>query len=131
MSLLNEWIESQNPNLDPMHPRLPDGLAKRAFVTYLRCIHIQKDKEVFDVMKLPIDKFSASMSPPMTPKIHFLNQKSKGKKMSGIQLDNSEKDNAKLATGAFREEYLRRQIEKLDIDDCEEADVAEEGFIPM
>lgn len=30
--------------------------------------------------KLPIDEFSASMGLPMTPKIRFLNQKTKGQK---------------------------------------------------
>ncbi|KAL1307518.1 hypothetical protein HN51_049428 [Arachis hypogaea] len=53
--------------------------AQRAFVTYLRSIHIQKDKEIFDVMKLPIDEYSASLGLPMTPKIRFLNQKIKSK----------------------------------------------------
>ena len=60
-------------------------LAIRAFVTYLRSVHIQKDKEVFDVMKLPIDEYSASLGLPMTPKIRFLNQKMKGKKISHIK----------------------------------------------
>ena len=54
-------------------------LAQRAFITYLRSIHIQKDKEVFDVMKLPIDEYSASLGLPMTPKVRFLNQKNKTK----------------------------------------------------
>lgn len=103
-------------------------LAKRAFVTYLRSIHIQKDKEVFDVMKLPIDEFSASMGLPMTPKLRFLNQKIKGKMMSGIQLDNADKDIASLATGAFREEDLEGQREELDIGNSGEADV-EKGFL--
>ncbi|MED6160062.1 DEAD-box ATP-dependent RNA helicase 32 [Stylosanthes scabra] len=53
--------------------------AQRAFVTYLRSIHIQKDKEIFDVMKLPVDAYSASLGLPMTPKIRFLNQKIKSK----------------------------------------------------
>ncbi|XVE80373.1 hypothetical protein DITRI_Ditri14bG0134800 [Diplodiscus trichospermus] len=52
-------------------------LAQRAFITYLRSIHIQKDKEVFDVTKLPIDEYSASLGLPMTPKFRFLNQKIK------------------------------------------------------
>ena len=51
--------------------------AQRAFITYLRSIHIQKDKEIFDVTKLPIDEFSASLGLPMTPKVRFLNQKLK------------------------------------------------------
>lgn len=52
--------------------------AQRAFITYLRSIHKQRDKEVFDVMKLPIDEFSASLGLPMTPKVRFLHQKTKG-----------------------------------------------------
>lgn len=58
-------------------------LANRAFITYLRSIHIQQDKEVFDVMKLPIEEFSASLGLPMTPKIRFLKRKTKGKNMLG------------------------------------------------
>ncbi|KAK6149297.1 hypothetical protein DH2020_016822 [Rehmannia glutinosa] len=57
-------------------------LAQRAFITYLRSIHKQRDKEVFEVTKLPIDEFSASLGLPMTPKVRFLKQKVKGKKMS-------------------------------------------------
>ncbi|PHT43914.1 DEAD-box ATP-dependent RNA helicase 32 [Capsicum baccatum] len=57
-------------------------LAQRAFVTYLKSIHKQKDKEIFDVTKLPIDEFSASLGLPMTPKIRFLKQKLKGKTVS-------------------------------------------------
>lgn len=54
-------------------------LAQRAFITYLKSVHKKQDKEVFDVMKLPVDEFSASLGLPMTPKIRFLKQKIKGK----------------------------------------------------
>lgn len=57
-------------------------LAQRAFITYLKSIHKQRDKEVFDVTKLPIDEFGASIGLPMTPKVRFLKQKGKGKKVS-------------------------------------------------
>ncbi|XP_059664803.1 DEAD-box ATP-dependent RNA helicase 32 [Cornus florida] len=57
-------------------------LAQRAFITYLKSIYIQRDKDVFDVMKLPIDEFSASLGLPMTPKIRFLKQKIKSKAVS-------------------------------------------------
>ncbi|KAJ4971445.1 hypothetical protein NE237_004544 [Protea cynaroides] len=72
-------------------------LAQRAFTTYLRSIYKQQDKEVFDVMKLPIEDFSASLGLPMTPKVRFLNQKMKGKnfpKAEGppLQLGNVIKD---------------------------------------
>lgn len=47
-------------------------LAQRAFITYLKSVYIKQDKEVFDVMKLPIEEFAASLGLPMTPKIRFL-----------------------------------------------------------
>ncbi|KZV56410.1 DEAD-box ATP-dependent RNA helicase 32-like [Dorcoceras hygrometricum] len=56
-------------------------LAQRAFVTYLRSIHKQHDKEIFDVVKLPIDEYSASLGLPMTPKVRFLKTKVKGKRV--------------------------------------------------
>ncbi|XP_051125087.1 DEAD-box ATP-dependent RNA helicase 32 [Andrographis paniculata] len=57
-------------------------LAQRAFITYLRSVHKQRDKEVFDVSQLPIDEYSASLGLPMTPKVRFLKQKTKDKKVS-------------------------------------------------
>ncbi|XP_010443073.1 PREDICTED: DEAD-box ATP-dependent RNA helicase 32-like [Camelina sativa] len=60
------------------HPEL-QGVAQRAFITYLRSIHKRKDKEIFDVSKLSIENFSASLGLPMTPKIRFTNLKTKKK----------------------------------------------------
>ncbi|XP_047334689.1 DEAD-box ATP-dependent RNA helicase 32 [Impatiens glandulifera] len=57
-------------------------LAQRAFITYLKSIHIQRVKEIFDVEKLPIEEFSASLGLPLTPKVRFLKQKSKVKAVS-------------------------------------------------
>ncbi|KAG7031407.1 DEAD-box ATP-dependent RNA helicase 32 [Cucurbita argyrosperma subsp. argyrosperma] len=89
-------------------------LAQRAFITYLRSIHIQKDKEIFDVMKLSIDDFSASMGLPMTPKIRFIDQKKRSQKMSAntttyLTLESSDNENAlnpsgeELEYGDFKE----------------------------
>ncbi|KAM6561961.1 hypothetical protein CsatB_021959 [Cannabis sativa] len=51
--------------------------AQRAVTTYVRSILKNRDKEIFDVMKLPVDGFSASLGLPLTPKLRFLNQKIK------------------------------------------------------
>lgn len=77
-------IQSVSDLLASLLVKYPDlqHLAQRAFVTYLKSIHKQKDKEIFDVTKLPIDEFSASLGLPMTPKIRFLKQKLKGKTVS-------------------------------------------------
>ncbi|XP_055823303.1 DEAD-box ATP-dependent RNA helicase 32 [Solanum dulcamara] len=77
-------IQSVSDLLASLLVKYPDlqHLAQRAFVTYLKSIHKQRDKETFDVTKLPIDEFSASLGLPMTPKIRFLKQKLKGKTVS-------------------------------------------------
>lgn len=56
-------------------------MAQRAFVTYLRSIHLRPDKEIFDVSKLPIEEFSVSLGLPTAPRIRFL-------KKSGSKLKN-------------------------------------------
>ncbi|GJP41641.1 hypothetical protein CLOM_g1285 [Closterium sp. NIES-68] len=47
-------------------------LAQRSLVTYLRSIHVQSNKEVFDVTKLPVEEIAASMGLPNPPKLRFL-----------------------------------------------------------
>ncbi|KAK4254407.1 hypothetical protein QN277_009793 [Acacia crassicarpa] len=87
--------------------------AKRAFITYLRSIHIQKDKEIFDIMKLPIDEYSASLGLPMTPKTRFLSQKDKSKaKSTKPILDEPEESHREIALEVPRE--------KLDVNGPEE-----------
>ncbi|CAN1318776.1 DEAD-box ATP-dependent RNA helicase 32 [Linum perenne] len=97
-------------------------LAAKAFIRYMRCIHIQKDKEVFDVMKLPIDEFAASMGLPLTPKIRFVKQKLKGKRLSGESSHPVDIKNQKMETGKLREEALDIPTELLDLGDSPEED---------
>lgn len=53
----------QNPDLK--------YLGQKAFISYARAIHLQKDKSVFDMSKLDLDAFSASLGLPGTPQIRF------------------------------------------------------------
>ncbi|GLT62105.1 hypothetical protein SLA2020_347680 [Shorea laevis] len=95
-------------------------VAQRAFITYLRSIHIQKDKEVFDVTKLPIDEFSASLGLPMTPKVKFLNRKAKGKMLSGkSSLPESEISDEDDATAISREDLFADDIKEDNLDKVE------------
>lgn len=57
--------------------------AERALLTYLRSVHKNKDKEIFDVTKLAVDQYSASLGLPITPRIRFLNQKGNANKTVG------------------------------------------------
>ncbi|KAG6541361.1 hypothetical protein Mapa_017230 [Marchantia paleacea] len=47
-------------------------LGQRAFVTYLRSVHLQKNKAVFDVTKLPIEEYAVSLGLPTTPRVRFV-----------------------------------------------------------
>ncbi|MCJ1411626.1 ATP-dependent RNA helicase dbp4 [Ptychographa xylographoides] len=46
-------------------------LGQKAFVSYVRSVHIQKDKEIFKINELPLEEFSASMGLPGAPRIKF------------------------------------------------------------
>ncbi|KAL2944613.1 DEAD-box ATP-dependent RNA helicase 32 [Bienertia sinuspersici] len=81
-----EKLQPVSPLLAALLVKYPDlqQLARRAFITYLKSVCKEKDKEVFNVTKLGIDDFSASLGLPLTPKIRFLNQKSTGKNPSKL-----------------------------------------------
>lgn len=117
-------------------------LAQRAFVMYLKSVHIQKDKEVFDVMKLPIDEFSASLGLPMTPKIRFLKQKMKGKISKELSLSQASSANESLfenngnksitsKTGEEVETEVGKEIllQKETFDGENETEIGDPGYI--
>ncbi|KNA09500.1 hypothetical protein SOVF_153000 [Spinacia oleracea] len=79
-----EKMQSVSPLLASILVKYPDmqKLGRRAFITYLKAVCKEKDKQVFDVMKLGIHDFSASLGLPVTPKIRFPKQKIAGKSCS-------------------------------------------------
>ena len=54
----------------------------QTFVAYLRSIHLQKNKAIFKVQDLPVDRYAASLGLPGAPKIKFLKEGSTGKNTS-------------------------------------------------
>ena len=79
-------------------------------MSYLRSIHLQKDKSIFKVSELPADEFAASLGLPGTPKIKFLS-KEKAK----------EKKNASRVAAALQAEISKeRGIPAADEEDSEE-----------
>ena len=47
-------------------------LGQKAFSSYVRSLHIQKDKEVFKLESYPLEEFAASLGLPGAPRIKFL-----------------------------------------------------------
>ncbi|WFD35422.1 RNA helicase [Malassezia cuniculi] len=54
-------------------------LAQRAFVSYVRSIHLHRDKATFDVSALPLAEFAAALGLPGAPKIKLLRDLKKAK----------------------------------------------------
>ncbi|KAI9152127.1 ATP-dependent RNA helicase DBP4 [Paramyrothecium foliicola] len=61
-------IKNQLQNMCFQNPDLK-YLGQKAFISYTRSVHLQKDKEVFKLDKLDLDGFAASMGLPGTPQI--------------------------------------------------------------
>lgn len=55
-------------------------LAQKAFVSYVRSIHLQKDKETFDVLALPLEKYAEALGLPGAPKVKFVREAAAAKK---------------------------------------------------
>lgn len=64
-------IKNQLQNMCFKDPELK-YLGQKAFVSYVRSIHIQKDKQIFKLSELPLEEFSASLGLSGAPKIKFL-----------------------------------------------------------
>ena len=64
-------IKNQLQNMCFKDPELK-YLGQKAFISYVRSIHVQKDKEVFKLNALALEDFSASLGLPGAPKIKFM-----------------------------------------------------------
>ncbi|ELR46816.1 Putative ATP-dependent RNA helicase DDX10, partial [Bos mutus] len=51
--------------------------AQRCFVSYIRSVYLMKDKEIFDVSKLPISDYALSLGLAVAPRIRFLQRMQK------------------------------------------------------
>ncbi|KAJ3849973.1 P-loop containing nucleoside triphosphate hydrolase protein [Lentinula lateritia] len=66
-------IQNQLQKLAFQEPEIK-YLGQRAFVSYLRSVHLHKDKSIFKVAELPANEFAESLGLPGAPKIKFLSK---------------------------------------------------------
>jgi ATP-dependent RNA helicase DDX10/DBP4 len=55
-------------------------LGQKAFVSYVRSVHLQRDKATFDVTALALDKFAGALGLPGAPKVKFVREAQAAKK---------------------------------------------------
>ncbi|KAG9467095.1 hypothetical protein GDO78_015631, partial [Eleutherodactylus coqui] len=64
--------------------------AQRCFVSYLRSVYLMKDKEVFDVFRLPLAQYAGSLGLAVAPRVRFLQKAQNSKKSENTQSDDVE-----------------------------------------
>jgi ATP-dependent RNA helicase DDX10/DBP4 len=97
-------------------------LGQKAFASYVRSLHLQKDKEIFKLEKYPLEEFAASLGLPGAPRIKFLKadaEEAKRKKNASRQAamaasdseaseeDDGEEGKSRSKTNGVRTKYDR------------------------
>lgn len=95
-------LVASNPSLNT--------LAKKAFKSYVRSVHLMPNKQVFKVQDLPLDEFASSLGLAATPNIRFL-QKVKDR----TELRGKKNVNRKLQKlkEQIKAEKLAKKIQKM------------------
>ena len=68
---MQNTIRNQLQNMCFKDPELK-YLGQKAFVSYVRSVYVQKDKDIFDVKKLDLEDFAASLGLPGAPRVKFV-----------------------------------------------------------
>ncbi len=76
----------------------------QSFVSYVKSIHLQKDKTVFKLSELPLDAFAASLGLPGAPQIKFVEQAKAQSKKNAIRA-------TQVKTSALLEQNIATEVE--------------------
>ncbi|WVR08495.1 ATP-dependent RNA helicase DBP4 [Kwoniella sp. DSM 27419] len=106
-------------------------LGQRAFISYMKSIHIQKDKTIFKLSEMPAEAFAESMGLPGAPQIRFADQAKATKVRGGDKKEakvesEAEDDNLGRDVVASDEESEGSDVEDEEEDDEEDEDEEEE-----
>ncbi|KAJ3205764.1 ATP-dependent RNA helicase dbp4 [Entophlyctis luteolus] len=98
-------------------------LGQKAFISYVRSVHLQSNKEVFDVSKLPLEEFADSLGLPGAPVIKFLKKSANAVKNAVRQ---KQKDLLQLMPGDEVDEKIAISGDEGDDESEDSAAAAEE-----
>lgn len=68
---MQDTLKNQLQNMNFQDPELK-YLGQKAFVNYVRSIHVQPDKETFKLKELDLEGFAASLGLPGAPRVKFM-----------------------------------------------------------
>ncbi|XP_051012405.1 probable ATP-dependent RNA helicase DDX10 [Acomys russatus] len=91
--------------------------AQRCFVSYIRSVYLMKDKEVFNVSKLPITEYALSLGLAVAPRVRFLQkmEKQPTKELVRSQVTEAVQPRAPSLTNDEVEEFRAYFSEKMSI----------------
>lgn len=103
---MQSTIKSQLQNMCFKDPELK-YLGQKCFVSYVRSVYVQKDKDIFKVRELDLEKYAASLGLPGTPNVKFVKgEDAKTRKNAPRQLlevsSGSEKDEENKSKGEVK-----------------------------
>jgi len=105
-------ITTQLANLCFKDPSLK-YLGQKAFTSYAKSIYVQKDKEIFKLEKLGLEKFADSLGLPGAPRIKFMKgDDAKARKNAPRQLYESSSDEVDLGSDEEGFEAKKKEKEK-------------------
>ena len=68
---MQNTVRNQLQNMCFKDPELK-YLGQKAFVSYVKSVHLQKDKDIFNIQKLDLEQYAASMGLPGAPRVKFV-----------------------------------------------------------
>ncbi|KAL5478435.1 DBP4 [Sanghuangporus weigelae] len=89
-------IEKHLQNLAFQDPEIK-YLGQKAFVSYMRSVFLHKDKSIFKIDELPVEKFAVSLGLPGAPKIKFLSKEAAKKRKNASYLEKQPRKEVALA----------------------------------
>ncbi|KAJ2159934.1 ATP-dependent RNA helicase dbp4 [Coemansia sp. RSA 552] len=109
-------VASQLQHLCFQNPEIK-YLGQRAFVTYVRSVHLQKNKKVFSVDELPLEKYAESMGLPGTPTVKFVKGARRAKNVpyaaENALAKEEEEQQREAAEEAQTEDKVRTKVDKM------------------
>ena len=103
-------IKDQLQNMCFKDPELK-YLGQKAFISYVKSIHVQKDKEVFNLKELQIEDYAASLGLPGAPRIKFIkgdDTKDRKNAPRGLTLLSSDEDSGSEDTDGKKKKKSQR-----------------------
>ncbi|PYH83117.1 putative DEAD box RNA helicase [Aspergillus uvarum CBS 121591] len=112
-------IKDQLQNMCFKDPELK-YLGQKAFISYVKSIYVQKDKETFDVKNLKLDEFAASLGLPGAPRIKFIKGEDTKERKNAPRLaayassdDESDEDGEKKKKTKKEEPQVRTKYDRM------------------